>query len=289
MPAPQTEVLITVAGSETARFVLTPGDYVIGRNEDCPIRVEADLVSRQHAKLILNYDHALIEDLGSSNGTLVNGQPIAKAERTRLWPNQKIQVGTATIELRRLKGEVSDLSLAPSAAMVKRVLPEEFLREKKYDIGGVVAQGGMGAILNAKDATIERTVAMKVMLDTNDADGLARFLNEAKITAQLEHPNIVPVHELSVDENGQPYYTMKFVKGITLKKALELMATGTEATLKKIFSARTAHHFPKGLRRARLRAQPRRDPPRSEAGKSHARRLRRSTRHGLGTGEKGEG
>ena len=142
MSAPQTEVLITVAGMETARFVLTPGDYVIGRNADCPIRVDADLVSRQHAKLILNYDHALIEDLGSSNGTQVNGQPIAKDGRTRLWPNQKIQVGTATIELRRLKVEVSDMSLAPSAAMVKRVLPEEFLREKKYDIGGVVARRG---------------------------------------------------------------------------------------------------------------------------------------------------
>ncbi len=233
MPAPQTEVLITVAGTETGRFVLPPGDYVIGRNSDCAIRVDADLVSRQHAKLILNYDHALIEDLGSSNGTQVNGQPIAKDERTRLWPNQKIQVGTATIELRRLKVEVSDMSLAPSAAMVRRVLPEEFLREKKYDIGKVVAQGGMGAILNAREATTERTVAMKVMLDSNDADGLARFLNEAKITAQLEHPNIVPVHELSVDENGQPYYTMKFVKGITLKKVLELMAAGTEATLRK--------------------------------------------------------
>ncbi|MEO6788549.1 MAG: FHA domain-containing serine/threonine-protein kinase [Chthoniobacteraceae bacterium] len=233
MPAPQTEVLITVAGSETGRFVLEPGNYVSGRNPECPIRVDADLVSRQHARLILNYDHALIEDLGSSNGTQVNGQPIAKDERTRLWPNQKIQVGTATIELRRLKAEVSDMSLAPSAAMVKRVLPEEFLREKKYDIGKVVAQGGMGAILNAKDVTIERTVAMKVMLDANDADGLARFLNEAKVTGQLEHPSIVPVYELSVDENGQPYYTMKFVQGITLKKVLELMASGTEATLRK--------------------------------------------------------
>ncbi|MEO6752767.1 MAG: FHA domain-containing serine/threonine-protein kinase, partial [Chthoniobacteraceae bacterium] len=233
MAAPQTEVVITVAGRETARFVLTPGDYVIGRTADCPIRVEADLVSRQHAKLILNYDHALIEDLGSSNGTHVNGQPIAKDGRTRLWPNQKIQVGTATIELRRLKVEVSDLSLAPAQAMVKRMLPEEFLREKKYDIGKVVAQGGMGAILNAKDATLERTVAMKVMLDSNDADGLARFLNEAKVTGQLEHPSIVPVYELSVDENGQPYYTMKMVRGITLKKVIELMAAGTGATLQK--------------------------------------------------------
>lgn len=229
MSAPQTEVLVTVAGSETGRFVFTPGDYVIGRDPECQIRVDADRVSGTHAKLILNYDHALIEDLGSPNGTQVNGQPVPKDERTRLWPNQKIQVGTATVELRRLKVEVSDQSLAPAQAMVKRVLPEEFLREKKYDIGNVVARGGMGAILDAKEATIERTVAMKVMLDGNDPDSLLRFLNEAKVTGQLEHPHIVPVHELSVDENGQSYYTMKMVRGVTLKKVLEAMAAGESA------------------------------------------------------------
>jgi len=125
------------------------------------------------------------------------------------------------------------MSLAPSAALVRRVLPEEVLREKKYDIGKIVAQGGMGAILDAREAATKRTVAMKVMLDTNDADALARFIAEAQVTAQLDHPNIVPVHELSVDENGQPYYTMKTVRGITLKKVLDLMAAGTEGTMKK--------------------------------------------------------
>ena len=207
MSAPQTEVVITVAGSETGRFVLTPGDYVIGRDEDCHIRLNAALVSRQHAKLILNCEHALIEDLGSSNGTSANDRPVT--ETTRLWPNQKTQVGTASIDLRRLKVEVSDMSLAPTQAVVKRVLPEEFLREKKYGIGKVIAQDGMGAIINAKDAAIEHTVAMQVMLDSNSSDDLVLFLNEAKVTGQLEHSSIAPVNELSVDENGHPYCTMK--------------------------------------------------------------------------------
>ena len=61
-------------------------------------------------------------------------------------------------------------------------------------------------------------------LDTNDAGDIARFIAEAKVTGQLEHPNIVPVHELGVDENGQPFYTMKMVQGITLKKVLDQMA-----------------------------------------------------------------
>jgi len=58
MAVPQTEVLITVDGKEHARHILTPGDYVIGRNPACPIRVDADLVSRPHAKLIGKKDAA---------------------------------------------------------------------------------------------------------------------------------------------------------------------------------------------------------------------------------------
>ena len=232
MAAPQTEVLITVAGMETGRFVLEPGDYVIGRNADCAIRVDADLVSRTHAKLIINYDHALIEDLGSSNGTFVNDAPVTG--RTRLWPSQKIRIGAATVTLRRLQGEApTDMSLAPAQRAVRDMLPAEMLREKKYDIGAVIARGGMGAILDAKEAAIKRQVAMKVMLDTNDAADIARFIAEAQVTGQLEHPNIVPIYELGVDENGQVFYTMKLVRGITLKKVLELLANGVAETAGK--------------------------------------------------------
>ncbi len=113
MHAPQIEVLISVDGVGHARHILEPGDYVIGRNPDCQLRVEADLVSRQHAKLILNFDHAFIEDFGSSNGTFVNDTPVT--ERTRLWPSQKIRIGAATVTLRRLQGDApSDMALAPA-------------------------------------------------------------------------------------------------------------------------------------------------------------------------------
>ena len=243
MPAPQTEVLITVAGSECGRYVFTPGDYVIGRESSCPIHVEADRVSRKHAMLAIDFESAFIEDLGSSNGTFVNGEPVTG--RVRLRPNQRIQVGAASITLRRLKRDVSDLSLAPAAALVRRVLPEELLREKKYDIGRVVAVGGMGEILDAKEATLDRRVAMKVMLDSPHADDLLRFMNEARITGQLEHPNIVPVHELSVDENGQPFYTMKMVRGVTLKKVLERMAAG-ESAQSSVLSAQNSDPGAKG-------------------------------------------
>ncbi len=103
----------------------------------------------------------------------------------------------------------------------------------RYEVGTVIARGGMGAILNAREATIERVVAMKVVLDTNNPTALSRFVTEAKVTGQLEHPNIVPVHELGVDEKQQVFYTMKFVKGVTLRQILEQLAKGDAATIKE--------------------------------------------------------
>jgi len=231
MAAPKTEVLVTVGGSERSRYLFSPGDYVIGRNLDCAVCVEAGQVSRQHAKLILDYDNAFIEDLGSSNGTRVNGKPVHG--RTRLRPNQKVQCGAATIELRRLRREASELSLSPATAFVGQARPPEMLREKKYDIGNIVAVGGMGEVLDAKEAALERRVAMKTMLGPASKDELQRFINEARITGQLEHPNIVPVHELSVDEYDQVFYTMKLVKGATLKAVIERLANGEAAAVKQ--------------------------------------------------------
>ena len=171
MQIPETEIIVSRDGAEILRKTVRPGEYVIGREPECDVQVEVELVSGRHAQLTVNFDHSLIEDLGSSNGTFVDGQPVT--ESTRLWPNQKIQIGAATIGLHRIKTvPPPGVSLAPQTAAVRRLLPEEFLRDKKYEIGKVVAQGGMGAILDAKEVTIERRVAMKVMLDGCSPDDL---------------------------------------------------------------------------------------------------------------------
>jgi len=90
---------------------------------------------------------------------------------------------------------------------------------RRYKMGGMVAKGGMGMVLNAKDLNIRRTVAMKVMLDPKTAaeDKILRFILEAQVTGQLEHPSVVPVHELGVDAHDNVFYTMKLVKGVTLQ------------------------------------------------------------------------
>ena len=231
MNAPETEIVVTKDGAELLRKKFTPGDYVIGREAGCCLVVPVDGVSRRHAKLTINFDHALIEDLGSSNGTYVADRKIA--ENTRLFPNQIIRLGSATMQLKRLKYDVPADSMSPHSATVLRHLPPDFLSDRKYDIGHIIAQGGMGAIVEAQEKLLRRKVAMKMMLHSGSQEELVRFIEEAQITGQLEHPNIVPVYELGVDEQEQVFYTMKLVRGITLGDLLHGIEKGDAAAVEK--------------------------------------------------------
>lgn len=81
------------------------------------------------------------------------------------------------------------------------------------------ARGGMGEIWICHDSQLGRDVAIK-RLSSNGQLAKQRFLAEAHVTGQLEHPGIVPIHDLGIDDNGQPYYVMKFVRGRSLKDAI---------------------------------------------------------------------
>ena len=86
-----------------------------------------------------------------------------------------------------------------------------------YTIGELLGKGGMGEVVLAHDEQIGREIAIKRMR-RNDGNGEAetRFLREAKIQARLQHPAIVPVHEVGRDAEGRPYFTMKRLAGATL-------------------------------------------------------------------------
>jgi len=101
-----------------------------------------------------------------------------------------------------------------------------------FVFGKRIAQGGMGAILEADDCKLGRTIAVKIMLDGRDKDEGAkqRFIQEAAVLGKLEHPNIVPIHDLGRDSAGNLYYTMKLVKGRTLQDIInDLRAEKPEA------------------------------------------------------------
>ena len=232
MNLPKIELHITADGAAPEKRPVLPGEYIIGRGAEADIRLDAPLLSRKHARLTVRENDGVIEDLGSSNGTLLDGEPVTRA--TVLRPGQTIVLGPVTLVLRHEAAAPTAVrSVAERRAALLRVLPPEFLLGSKYEAGKVIAQGGMGAILSTKEPAIDRTVAMKVMLDNPSPADVLRFVSEAKITGQLEHPNIVPVHELGVDEKAQVFYTMKYVRGITLKKVLDLIEEGQEGMIKK--------------------------------------------------------
>ena len=129
----------------------------------------------------------------------------------------------------------------PSLAQSLLTSPEA----PRYGIGTVVAKGGMGAILQAKDLNLRRTVAMKVRLSPQPASPqrILRFIGEAQITGQLEHPSIVPVYELSVDAEDNLFYTMKFIHGTTLQAILNGIAGGRRDTIARYPLSRLLNIF----------------------------------------------
>lgn len=94
-------------------------------------------------------------------------------------------------------------------------------RVSRYELTRLHASGGMGRVWLARDPAVGREVALKELLPQQvDAPQIwARFMHEARVTGQLEHPGIVPVYEVNSTDADKPFYTMRFVKGQTLHQA----------------------------------------------------------------------
>ena len=92
----------------------------------------------------------------------------------------------------------------------------------RYQLQGEIARGGMGAIIRGRDVDLGRELAIKVLLEAHQGDPqvVRRFVEEAQIGGQLQHPGIVPVYELGTFPDRRPYFAMKLVKGRTLAALL---------------------------------------------------------------------
>lgn len=251
MSALAVEVVVCCDGLELARHALAPGEYLLGRAADCALRFDDEEVSAQHARLTLAGDgSATVEDLGSGQGTFLYDTPISGA--TPWPPSAPLRLGTTvlTYELAAEPPTVPaslytppsppplgplDSAAARDAAAhpLQQQLHLTQRRAQRLDIGREVARGGMGAVRCAQESATRRTVAMKVMLRPDNPRDTARFISEARITARLEHPNIVPIYDLGIDEQGQPFYTMKMVEGITLARVLQLLKEGVAETVQR--------------------------------------------------------
>src|SRR6478609_3072260 len=88
----------------------------------------------------------------------------------------------------------------------------------QHGLVGEIARGGMGAVLKGRDPDLGLELAVKVLLDRHqeNPDLVRRFVEEAQIAGQLQHPGIAPVYGLGAFADSRPYFTMKLIKGYTL-------------------------------------------------------------------------
>jgi len=100
--------------------------------------------------------------------------------------------------------------------------------DERYTVEGEIGRGGVGTVLLCADRQIGRRVALKALRDPGpDREaGFVRFIREARIQGQLEHPSVVPVHDLAVHDELGVYFTMQRVKGITLHELLRRLGDG---------------------------------------------------------------
>jgi serine/threonine protein kinase len=96
----------------------------------------------------------------------------------------------------------------------------------RYRLLDRIARGGMGVVYAAEDENLQRRVALKVLdVPGSDGDLANRLIREARVLAALEHPGIVPVHDVGTLADGRVFYTMKFVEGRRLDKYIESVAS----------------------------------------------------------------
>ncbi len=118
---------------------------------------------------------------------------------------------------------------------------ERGLGTLRYKFGELIGRGGMGEVVSARDEQIGRTVAVKRLRDATP-EAVVRFLREAHVQGRLEHPAVVPVHELSHDERG-PFFVMKQLAGVTLADVIGKLAEGDPGARAKYSRQRLLRDF----------------------------------------------
>ena len=204
---------------------------LIGRDLKTHLRLRDQQVSRRHLKITYKLNKAQLEDLDSSNGTLINGARVRSAE---LRPNDKIQVGETLIFYLEDESQ-DDAPRVTESGSIRAEVPTQEQRARKgdlteaelagYRIGRLLGRGGMGTVYEAVQVSLERRVAFKVLAAelAADAQFVDRFTAEARAAGQLNHPNIVQVYDVGVAQHkvkSVRFYSMEYMAGGSVEDLL---------------------------------------------------------------------
>ena len=216
------ELIVRSGGRQLARCLVRTGKYHIGQHYSNEVEIDEPSVSGRHARLTVTGDNELfIEDLRSVNGTFVDGHQVHDPRRLNFF--SFVQIGNATLDFQR----------GGLPAAVFDYVPDSFLHPHRYIAGGMIARGGVSTIHQARDLALERPVALRTMQPASQHSPatVIRFIREAQIMGQLQHPNIPPVHELRVNPDGHLFYSTRTLEGDLLGGILEMLRLGDKTTM----------------------------------------------------------
>lgn len=182
---------------------------IVGRDRQANLQLTDGLASRRHFSLSFQDERYVLEDLGSSNGTLLNDERVTKSP---ISTGDQIQVGETLMSF--LDASVQ----RKRGGLVGRRIGDE---RNGYQILERIGRGGMGTVYRATQLSLDREVALKILSKTliQDKSFIERFRREARSAGQLNHPNIIQVHE--VDNLGDiHYFSMEFVSGGSVQDLL---------------------------------------------------------------------
>ena len=203
MPEQRVNILVyRPDGTLIAQYLLGDGEHLIGRDIHCPVYLDSEHISRNHAKLQLSHDGIQIEDLNSTAGTYLDG--VTVRGKLRIKPGQKLQVGDLTVEL-QLESE-------------GQIGPGSRLGDGRYTLIRLLGRGGMGEVWLAKDEQLDEEVALKKLPPEVGADAmaLADMRREVQKSRALSHPNIIRIHDLIQKSGEDPLISLEFVDGTDL-------------------------------------------------------------------------
>jgi serine/threonine protein kinase/formylglycine-generating enzyme required for sulfatase activity len=211
------------------------GAEMRGTKPSSGIGFDKTIVENQDATIIGGFKKTLAEDPGGTlnaafAATILEGGQLEATVMNQIektlaenWGDTLIDQQNMTLSLKKTSS-ASEKSSSINVSVKSRILsepsakpsaPSEPGRHPDYELLSVLGEGGMGIVYTARQTSVDRTIAVK-MIKGEGAKNKAhcdKFLSEAAVTADLDHPNIVPIYDLGVNDQGAVFYAMKKVKG----------------------------------------------------------------------------
>ena len=214
----QIEVTVRQGREVGRRYVIRMGQrFVLGRGRDVTVRVQDEKVSRRHVALELGPEGLMVTDLGSRNGSFLDGRQLTGHEGKLAHTDDVLQIGDHVFQL-QMSGV--DERTKRERARTRR-LDEPLLPRDEFEILGEIGRGATGRVYAAHQKLLGRNVAIKVLRQDVDPDeeSRQRFMREGRVCCKISSPFVVEVHDVRLSD-GRIYLIMELINGLSVKDRL---------------------------------------------------------------------